>query len=345
MKDSMQTPFEVAIIMAAVVRPSLTQAIRSIYAQRFGGALKTILSYAANSRYVTYLDDDNWYAPEHLATMLKAVEGKAWAFALRHFVEGDSGDLLCPGTRESMGPGRGVYAQAHGGFVDTNCYCIDTQQCADVFPEWAMTRFAGGTGGDRQILQRLRNRPWGTNGAHTVHYRQRLAALHPYLLWRFHRAVVDLSRYLPAEAVPGEAAWPGPMPVVAAFPPVSAGPTTRQIGKMGDQRGQQPRGDPWPALADQCAAQCEQQEHAGKDAARDLAQTNAAAGLSPVDRDEHRFQKYEEENQVDHATRGKQRHHGRRSAPTATCMCTCRARIKAARPSPAQRRAPGGVRP
>jgi hypothetical protein len=108
MKDSMQTPFKVAIMMAAVVRPSLTQAIRSIYPQRFGGrvqilvgidrwegaramvdaflaecpahmaltlldlgystsqrhggiypshfggALKTILSFAANSRYVTY---------------------------------------------------------------------------------------------------------------------------------------------------------------------------------------------------------------------------------------------------------------------------------------------------
>ena len=261
MNNDTQTPFEVAIIMATVVRPSLAQAIRSIYAQRFGGrvqilvgidrwegeravveallaecpahmavtlldlgystsqrhggiypshfggALKTILSFAANSRYVTYLDDDNWYAPEHLATMRSAVEGKAWAFALRHFVESDSGDLLCPDTWESMGPGRGVYAQAQGGFVDTNCYCIDTQQCADVFPEWAMTRFAGGTGGDRQILQRLRNRPWGTNGAHTVYYRQRLAGLHPYLLWRFHRAGVDLARYLPAEAIPGEAAW------------------------------------------------------------------------------------------------------------------------------------------
>src|SRR5262249_10922795 len=31
-----------------------------------GGVLRTLLSYAAHSRYVAYLDDDNWWAPNHL---------------------------------------------------------------------------------------------------------------------------------------------------------------------------------------------------------------------------------------------------------------------------------------
>ena len=100
-----------------------------------------------------------------------------------------------------------MYAKAQGGFVDTNCYFIDKFACNDVFPEWAMTRFAGGTGGDRQVLAKLRGRPLGTNGAHTLFYRTRLAGLHPYLLWRFKRAGVDLARYLPPEAVPNEAVW------------------------------------------------------------------------------------------------------------------------------------------
>jgi hypothetical protein len=135
--------------------------------------------------------------------MLNAVRGKAWAFALRNFIERRSGELLCPDTWESMGPGRGVYAKTQGGFVDTNCYVIDAQQCGDVFPEWAMTRFAGGTGGDRQVLQRLLDRPCGTNGAHTVNYRQGLKGMHPYLLWQFQRAGVDLARYLPPNSIPG----------------------------------------------------------------------------------------------------------------------------------------------
>lgn len=178
-----------------------------LYPSHYGGALKTILSYAANSRHVFYLDDDNWYAAEHVATMLAAVRGNAWAFSLRHFVAAETGALLCPDTWESVGTGRGVYAQAQGGFVDTNCFCIDALACSDVFPEWAMTRFAGGTGGDRQVLARLRSRPFGTNDAHTVFYRTRLVGRHPYLLWRFKCAGVDLAAHMPPDAIPGEAVW------------------------------------------------------------------------------------------------------------------------------------------
>jgi hypothetical protein len=186
---------------------STSQRNGGVYASRYGGALKTILSYAANSRYVTYLDDDNWYSPDHLATMLAAIAGKDWAFSLRHYVDAQSGDLLCPDTWSSLGPGRGVFAQAQGGFVDTNCFLIDKIACHDIFPEWAMPRFKGGTGGDRQILQRLLQRPFGTNGAHTLFYRESLARQHPYLLWQFHRAGVDLTRYLPAAKIPDEAVW------------------------------------------------------------------------------------------------------------------------------------------
>ena len=261
MTANLQTPFDVGIVMVTVVRETLRQAIRSVFAQQFagriqilvgidrwqgdrvvveqlkgecpshvalsvldlgystsqrnggvypshyGGALKTILSYAANSRLVAYLDDDNWYAPNHVATMRAAVAGKAWAFSLRHFVDAGTDQLLCADTWESLGPDRGVYGKAQGGFVDTNCYFIDTLACSDVFPEWAMTRFAGGTGGDRQVLAKLRGRPWGTNNAHTVFYRTRLAGLHPYLLWRFKSAGIDLAAYMAPEAIPGEAVW------------------------------------------------------------------------------------------------------------------------------------------
>ena len=201
-----QSPSHIAVTMLDLGY-STSQRNGGLYPSHYGGALKTILSYAANSRHVTYLDDDNWYARDHVATMLAAVSGKAWAFSLRHFVDGKSGTPLCPDTWESLGPDRGVYARAQGGFVDTNCYFIDTLACADVFPEWAMTRFAGGTGGDRQVLARLRNRPWGTNGAHTLFYRARLAGQHPYLLWRFKCAGVDLAQYMPANAIPGDAVW------------------------------------------------------------------------------------------------------------------------------------------
>lgn len=257
----LQRPFDVAVVMTTVVRPTIVQAVRSVFAQEFpgrvqvligvdrwlgergviealsaecpprmavtlvdlgystsqrngglypsayGGALKTLLTWAANSRLVTYLDDDNWWAPEHLSTIVPAVEGKAWAFCLRHFVDAKSGELLCPDTWESLGPGRGVYGSAQGGFVDTNCFLIDKMACHEVIGEWAMTRFAGGTGGDRQMLQRLRPKLWGESGRHTVFYRQRLEGQHPYLLWHFRRAGVDLARYMPPASVPDDKVW------------------------------------------------------------------------------------------------------------------------------------------
>jgi hypothetical protein len=261
MAGTLQTPFDVGIVMATVVRPTLAQAVRSVFAQRFdgriqvligvdrwageralvdqltrespshiavttldlgystsqrngglypssyGGALKTILSYAANSRYVTYLDDDNYYAPEHVATMLAAVAGKAWAFSLRYFIDAVSDRPLCADTWESVGPGRGVYRTAHGGFVDANCYFIDKMACNDVFPEWAMTRYPGGTGGDRQVMEKLCGRPWGTNHLHSVFYRIRLATQHPYQLWQFKCAGVDLASFMVREDIPDHAVW------------------------------------------------------------------------------------------------------------------------------------------
>ncbi|HSC99074.1 MAG TPA: hypothetical protein VLI21_09235, partial [Casimicrobiaceae bacterium] len=58
-----------------------------------------------------------------------------------------------------------------------------------------------------QVLERLRNRPFGTNNAHTVFYRTRLAGQHPYLLWRFKCAGVDLARYMPVASIPPDAVW------------------------------------------------------------------------------------------------------------------------------------------
>ena len=201
-----ESPSHVAITVVDLGY-STSQRHGGLYPSHYGGALKTILSYAANSRYVSYLDDDNWYAPDHVASMLKAVAGKAWAFSLRNFVHRDTGEYICPDTWASMGPGRGVYAEAQGGFVDTNCFLLDALACYDVLPEWAMTRFSGGTGGDRQILKRIAGKPWGSNSAHTVFYRTPLVGQHPYLLWCFRCAGVDLARFMPPEAIPGEDVW------------------------------------------------------------------------------------------------------------------------------------------
>ena len=151
-----QTAFDATVVMAICI-PACSAA-----------PPKTIISIAASNRYAAFLGDDN----------------------NRH-ARGPSDVVAGGGSREAEGPGGDVYAKTQRGFVDTHCFIIDKSACNDVFPERAMTRFAAGTGGYRQVLPRLRDRPWGTTGVHIVYYIRRLPGMPPDLLWRVHRAGVD----------------------------------------------------------------------------------------------------------------------------------------------------------
>jgi glycosyltransferase involved in cell wall biosynthesis len=44
------------------------------YAKRGGAAMKTDLGFAAESKWIAILDDDDWLYPEHLAALVEAAE-------------------------------------------------------------------------------------------------------------------------------------------------------------------------------------------------------------------------------------------------------------------------------
>lgn len=143
-----------------------------LYSSFSGGAMRTILSYAANSRYITYLDDDNWYAPYHIDQLLKAIEGKAWAFSLRWFVDVNTNNVLCVDDFVSVGTGKGVFAKAFGGFVDTNCMILDKMRFHRILPFWCIALMQNGTAADQRVSQAIRrtNQPWGFTGRASVYY-------------------------------------------------------------------------------------------------------------------------------------------------------------------------------
>ncbi|NTV01345.1 MAG: tetratricopeptide repeat protein [Chlorobiaceae bacterium] len=101
-----------------------------------GGVLRSVLTYLANSRYVAYLDDDNWWDPTHLKDLLLAVDGRSWAFSLRWFVDPESSQPLCIDDWESVGPGRGILAPSQGGYVDLNCLLVDKPACLPWIGLW-----------------------------------------------------------------------------------------------------------------------------------------------------------------------------------------------------------------
>jgi len=141
-----------------------------------GGALRTILSYMANAKYLTYLDDDNWWAPDHLSSLLLAVQGKDWAYAHRWFVHPTKSELMCRDTWESVGIDEGVYAEQFGGWVDPNCYIFDKIKCEDVLGLWCQSLSVNAQGygmtADRLIFDGLRKKsPPGTSNLASVYYR------------------------------------------------------------------------------------------------------------------------------------------------------------------------------
>ena len=203
---------DVAVVIPTVLRSSLVDALRSVFAQRFagtiqvlvgldqpigdlslvdaacesrpancsvqvvypgystsvrhgglcpardGGVLRCILTYLANSPYVAYLDDDNWWDEDHLQELRRAIEGQDWAFSLRWFVHPLSRRPICVDEWESVGPGKGDYVERFGGFVDPSCLMIDKRACADAVPSWnyPLPSDPRGMSGDRRVFAALR---------------------------------------------------------------------------------------------------------------------------------------------------------------------------------------------
>jgi len=151
-----------------------------------GGTLRTVLSYLANARHVAYLDDDNWWAPNHLRSMLDAIRGRDWAFALRWFVHPESRQPVCVDDWESVGPDRGDYAPRFGGWVDPNCLMIDKLACEPVLRWWdvPLPGDQSQLSSDRHVFDWLRRKGApGETGQPTVYYVMQAGdGMHPFRL-------------------------------------------------------------------------------------------------------------------------------------------------------------------
>jgi hypothetical protein len=101
-----------------------------------GGVLRCVLSHIANSPYVAYLDDDNFWRHDHLRLLRDALNQADWAYSLRWFLHPVSRRAICVDEWESVGPGGGFFRDAYGGFVDPNCLMLNKITCEGVLPWW-----------------------------------------------------------------------------------------------------------------------------------------------------------------------------------------------------------------
>jgi FkbM family methyltransferase len=146
----------------SVFDPGYSTSVRhgGFHAAKDGGALRTILSYTANSRYVAYLDDDNAWSPDHLPSLLDAIRGFDWAYSHRWFADSETLEPLCEDTWESVGIGKGIFSDRLDGFVDPNTLLIDKLVCESVLPWWSIPfpDDAKGMSADRNVFQMLKSR-------------------------------------------------------------------------------------------------------------------------------------------------------------------------------------------
>jgi len=144
-----------------------------LYPGGCGGAIRTLLSYAANSHAVAYLDDDNWFGADHLRTLRDALDGYDYAFSKRWYVDHETLTLLCVDDWESLGPGVGAYQERFGGFVDPNSLMIDKLKCDTVLRWWCypLPNDARGMSEDRNLFDQLnKNHRGRETGLPTSYY-------------------------------------------------------------------------------------------------------------------------------------------------------------------------------
>ena len=145
-----------------------------------GGAMRPVLTLLANSRYVAYLDDDNWMHETHLSRLLQAVEGKEWAYSFRWFC-GPDGEVLGYDVNDSTGMPLNAGIVTVAPFADPNTMMIDKIACEEFLLSWLNPFLDDGHGADRRFVRDL--------------FRQRVYGVSPYFS-SFYRFGPDESRYI-----------------------------------------------------------------------------------------------------------------------------------------------------
>ncbi|HZW20897.1 hypothetical protein [Noviherbaspirillum sp.] len=139
------------------------------HASFYGGSLRSALTLLADSEIVVYLDDDDWFGEDHCSSILRAIDGKKWAYAYSIYADGDTGKGLCVDEIESVGADRGIYAQEFGGFVRPSGLAINKMALLHLVHLWSCSPFTTGDGEDRLLFEHLRKEAHGCTGAATVY--------------------------------------------------------------------------------------------------------------------------------------------------------------------------------
>ena len=136
----------------------------------FGHRIYAAMANIVNTDYIMFLDEDNWYEPDHVDSMVQLIKDNnlEWAYSLRKVVDAD-GNFICEDNCDSLG----VFPNYKNiPFADMNCYCFGVGTLLKIVDIFQIPNYHC----DRAVFKRAvaicsDYDKFGGTGRYTVNYR------------------------------------------------------------------------------------------------------------------------------------------------------------------------------
>jgi glycosyltransferase involved in cell wall biosynthesis len=122
--------------------------------------------FAITEDVICYLDDDNWYEPDHIESLVEMIEKHdlGWAYSLRKIVNNE-GNFICDDNCESIGC---IPNSVNQYLVDNSCYVVRTDVARRHSHAWYVPIVSDRSFQSELMRAKIR---CGSTGKHSVNYR------------------------------------------------------------------------------------------------------------------------------------------------------------------------------
>lgn len=139
----------------------------------YGHRVYAAYPHLINTDYIAFLDEDNWFEPDHIKSLVDTIETQNldWAYSLRN-IYSKEGEFIAEDCCESLGKWPIFWADMRNPefLVDTSSYLFKREVLNETAHHWHF-----GWGGDRRFYYIISNHyekfKYHTNGKHTMNYR------------------------------------------------------------------------------------------------------------------------------------------------------------------------------
>jgi glycosyltransferase involved in cell wall biosynthesis len=134
----------------------------------YGHRIYAAFPHLINSDYIFFLDEDNWYEPNHVETLVKVLQNNnAFAHSLRNIYD-ENKNFLVKDDCESLGKWPIWFTHDQPQYlVDTSSFAFSCEFLIQTSHLWH-----SGWGGDRRYLAAVKDHcNWNTSGLYTLNYR------------------------------------------------------------------------------------------------------------------------------------------------------------------------------